>query len=47
MGDKLNLNYTKCGYLLMEIDWGGKPIYPHMDVRWLTGKVMEHIILTI
>ena len=23
-GDKLKLNYTTCGYMLMEIDWGGK-----------------------
>ena len=23
-GDKLKLNYTTHGYMLMEIDWGGK-----------------------
>ena len=26
-GDKLKLNYTTYGYMLMEIDWGGKFIY--------------------
>ena len=26
-GDKLKLNYTTFGYMLMEIDWGGKPNY--------------------
>ena len=25
--DKLKLNYTTFGYMLMEIDWGGKPNY--------------------
>ena len=27
-GDKLKLNYTTYGYMLMEIDWGGKFNYP-------------------
>ena len=26
-GDKLKLNYTTFGYMLIEIDWGGKPNY--------------------
>ena len=26
-GDKLKLSYTTFGYMLMEIDWGGKPNY--------------------
>ena len=26
-GDELKLNYTTFGYMLMEIDWGGKPNY--------------------
>ena len=26
-GDKLKLNYTTFGYMLMEIDWEGKPNY--------------------
>ena len=26
-GDKLKLNYTTFGHMLMEIDWGGKPNY--------------------
>ena len=41
-GDKLNLDYTSYGYMLMEIDWGANSTASHVDVQWLTGKVMEH-----
>ena len=44
-GDKLKLNYTTYGYMLMEIDWGGNSTTPHVDILWLTGKVMKHTIL--
>ena len=42
-GDKLKLNYTSYGYMLMEIDWGGTT--PHVDILWLTGKVMKNALL--
>ena len=44
-GDKLKLNYTPYGYMLMEIDWGGNSTTPHVDILWLTGKVMKHTLL--
>ena len=40
LGDKLKLNYTTYGYMLMEIDWGGK--FNYTSCLWLTGKVMKH-----
>ena len=43
-GDKLKLNYTSYGYMLMEIDWANSTA-PHVDVLWLTGKVMKHTLL--
>ena len=43
-GDKLKLNYTKFGYMLTG---EANPTTPHMDVLWLTGKVIKHITLTI
>ena len=39
-GDKLKLNYTK-------LTGEANPTTPHMDVLWLTGKVIKHITLTI
>ena len=47
-GDKLKLNYTSYGCMLMEFDRGGKlncTTAHHVDVLWLTGKVMEHTLL--
>ena len=44
-GDKLKPNYTTYGYMLMEIDWEANSTTPHVDVLWLTGKVMEHTLL--
>ena len=48
-GDQLKLNYTTHGYMLMEIDWGGggggNSTTPHVDILWLTGKVMKNTLL--
>ena len=42
-GDKLKLNFTSYGCMLLEIDWRSH-IQQHLivDVIWLTGKVMKH-----
>ena len=34
VGGKLMLNYTSCGFMLMEVDWGGKLIVdPMVDLE--------------
>ena len=45
-GDTLKLNYTTYGYMLMEIDWGGKFNYTSCGHPIANpGKVMKHTLL--
>ena len=39
--DKLKLNYTTFGYMLMEIDWGGKPNYTSYGCPMANWRVHE------
>ena len=44
-GDKLKLNFTTYGYMLMEIDWEANSTTPHVDVLWLIVKIIKHTLL--
>ena len=44
-GDKLKLNYTTYGYMLMEIDWGGKFNYTSCGYPMANWQIMKHTLL--
>ena len=44
-GDKLKLNYTTYGYMLMEIDWGGKFNYTSCGYSMANWQGHEHTLL--
>ena len=44
-GDKPKLNYTTHGYMLMELTGEANSTTPHVDILWLTGKVMKNTLL--
>ena len=44
-GDQLKLNDTTYGYMLMEINWGGKFNYTSCGYPMANWKVMKHTLL--
>ena len=44
-GDKLKLNYTTYGYSSWKLTGEANSTTPHVDIVWLTGKVMKHTLL--
>ena len=44
-GDKLKLNHTTYGYSSWKLTGEANSTTPHVDIVWLTGKVMKHTLL--